>query len=61
MYISLITSEIKYILLCLLAIFTPFMNCFFILLSFAYFSIGITGFLKLIFKSISFLELYFSL
>ena len=34
---------------------------FFILLSFAYFSIGITGFLKLIFKSISFLELYFSL
>ena len=34
---------------------------FFILLSFAYFSIGIIGFFKLIFKSISFLELYFSL
>ena len=27
-YITLISSEIKYILLCLLAIFTPFMNCF---------------------------------
>lgn len=56
-YRSLISSEMKCILLCLLTVFTSFMNCDFILLSFAYFSIVITGLLNLVFENVSFLEL----
>lgn len=48
--ISLITSEIQWSLLCLLAILTSLMNGFFLLLPFAWLSSGRTDFLKLIFE-----------